>query len=224
MSFLFSALLASISAFLKIEKHADFLFTSFIISAAINPYIDGLVSGPLRGKSGNLLATEFIPLKYRFMSFMPPSRFNISFVLALLLCVLLYFFMDRSFFGRRLCIYGVSNEFAKYAGIKEGIVTYFASFFSGGLHGLCGALTVMGTYFTCHAGFNAGMGWNALTVALIAKSNPLFIMPSGLLMGFITTYSKRFALIHNFGFDAGELFQSVILLIIAFPIYKWRKK
>jgi hypothetical protein len=37
-------------------------------------------------------------------------------------------------------------------------------------------------------------------------------------MGFITTYSNKFALYHNFGFDISSLIQAVILFLISFPI------
>ena len=40
-----SALMAGLSALFKIFRQADFLFTSFILSAAIIPLIDGLIAG-----------------------------------------------------------------------------------------------------------------------------------------------------------------------------------
>ena len=89
---------------------------------------------------------------------------------------------------------------------------------SGALHGLTGAAAILGTYFTCHQGFYSGMGWNAFSAALIASANPLALIPSSLLMGFMTTYANRYALFHNFGFDISSLIQAIILLIIAFPV------
>ena len=90
------------------------------------------------------------------------------------------------------------------------------------MHGLCGAVAICGTYFTCHQGFYSGMGWNAFSASLIAYSNPLFIIPSSLFMGFITTFSNKYALYHNFGFDMDSLIQALILLLISFPIFKKR--
>ncbi|MBQ1709658.1 MAG: FtsW/RodA/SpoVE family cell cycle protein, partial [Treponema sp.] len=87
------------------------------------------------------------------------------------------------------------------------------------MHGLCGALAICGTYFTCHQGFYSGMGWNAFSASLIANSNPLFIIPSSLFMGFITTFSNKYALYHNFGFDMDSLIQALILLLIYTRIF-----
>ena len=62
------------------------------------------------------------------------------------------------------------------------------------------------------------MGWNAFSAALIAGANPLALIPSSFLMGFMTTYANRYALFHNFGFDISSLIQAAILFLIAFPI------
>ena len=80
-----SALLAALSAVFKILRNADFLFTSFIASAAIIPFIDGLISGPARSKTDNLLATAFIPEAVRLPAL---HTWNLNGVFALCgLCV-----------------------------------------------------------------------------------------------------------------------------------------
>ena len=212
-----SALLAALSAVFKILRNADFLFTSFIASAAIIPFIDGLISGPARSKSDNLLATAFIPEAARLPSILEPSPLNATFFLALALSAGAWFLLFRTGWGRRLCVLGTSPEFSRFAGYECKRLTLTSAIISGGLHGLAGAAAIMGTYFTCHQGFYSGMGWNALSAALIAGANPLALIPSSLIMGFMTTYANRYALFHNFGFDVSSLIQAVILFLIAFP-------
>lgn len=219
-SFLMSGILTLISAILKRTNNADFLFTTYIASAAIIPFIDGLISGPFRSKTENLLATNFIPKEFRLFVLLKPSAFNISIFLALGLCGLFFYILYHTAFGRKLCIFGISNKFALYAGYNEKTLTFSSAFISGGLHGLCGAIAIAGTYYTCHLGFYNGMGWNAFSSALIASANPLLLIPSSLFMGFITTYSTKYSLYHNFGFDMSSLIQAVILFIISFPIFK----
>ena len=217
-AFACSALMAALSAVFKILRNADFLFTSFIASAAMIPFIDGLVSGPFRSTTDNLLATPFIAEQVRLPSILPPSPLNASFLAALALCVAAWFLLNRTAWGRQLCILGTSPEFSRYAGFACRKLSLSSAFISGGLHGLCGAAAILGTYFTCHQGFYSGMGWNALSSALIAGANPLLLIPSSLFMGFITTYSNKFALYHNFGFDMSSMLQAVILFLISFPI------
>ena len=212
-----SALLAALSAVFKLLRNADFLFTSFIASAAIIPFIDALISGPARSKTDNLLATAFIPEAARLPSILEPSPLNASFFFALALCAAAALLLFRTSWGRQLCILGTSPEFARFAGFANRKLSLSAALFSGALHGLAGAAAISGTYFTCHQGFYAGMGWNALSAALIAGANPLALIPASFLMGFMTTYANRYALFHNFGFDMSSLIQAVILFLIAFP-------
>ena len=223
-AFICSALMAGLSAVLKIFRNADFLFTSFIASAAIIPFIDGLISGPFRSTTDNLLATPFIAPHFRLTSIFPPSPLNASFPAALLLCGAVWILLNRSSWGRKLCILGVSPEFSRYAGFACRKLSLSSALLSGGLHGICGAAAILGTYFTCHQGFYTGMGWNAFSSALIAGVNPLFLIPSSLFMGFITTYSNKFALYHNFGFDISSLIQAVILFVISFPLLRTARK
>lgn len=217
LAFLIPGLIALFSAVLKILRNADFLFTSFIASAAIIPFIDGLISGPARGHTNNLLATSFIPSQVRLTSILPPSPLNASFILAILLCAGIWQLLNRTAWGRQINILGVSPAFAQFAGFAGSSLSMSSAFISGGLHGLCGAAAILGTYFTCHQGFYTGSGWNALSAALIAGANPLLLIPSSFFMGFVTTYANRFALYHNFGFDMSSLIQALILFLIAFP-------
>lgn len=221
--FLTTSLITMFSAFLKIRFKADFLFTSFIISAAIIPLIDGLVSGKFRGNTGNLLATEFIPLSFRYNSILPPSKLNLSFFVIICILVLMGFFLFRTKTGRNICIYGVSPEFAKYAGIKENNIFYTASFISGGFNGLCGVAAICGTFYTCHLGFHANLGWNSLTACLIAFANPFLLIPSSIILALIVTSANNFALYNNFNFDIGGIIQGIIMFIISFSIFQSNK-
>lgn len=215
-AFICSALMAALSALLKLFRNADFLFTSFIASAAVIPFIDGLISGPFRSTSDNLLATPFIAEEVRLPGILPPSPLNASFIAALLLCAAAWLLLHRTAWGRQLCILGTSPEFSRFAGFACRRLSLSSAIISGGLHGLTGAAAILGTYFTCHQGFYSGIGWNAFSAALIAGANPLFLIPSSLFIGLITTYSNKFALYHNFGFDMSGLIQAAILFLIAF--------
>ena len=217
LAFLLSGLMALLSAVLKILRNADFLFTSFIASAAIIPFIDGLISGPARSQTENLLATPFIPRGARLPSILSPSPLNASFLAAIALCAAFWFVLNRTAWGRQITVLGISPEFSRFAGFACPTLSMSSAFISGGMHGLCGAAAVLGTYFTCHQGFYTGSGWNAFSAALIAGANPLALIPSSLFMGFVTTYTNRYALYNNYGFDISSLIQAVILFVIAFP-------
>ena len=219
-----SSLLCFLSAVLRKYRGASFLLTSFIISSAVIPLINGLIAGPFRGNTGNLLATPFIDKAFRFARLLPPSSLNVSFFAALIICLLGAGFLFRTEMGQKLCIFGVSREFALYSGFSEKAITFTSALTSGALHGLCGSFIVMGTYYTCHSGFYTGIGWTGLSAAMLGGSNPLFVIISSLFLGWVTAFTNSFSLHHNVGFDLGAIIQAIIMFCVAIPFLRPRLK
>ena len=200
---------------LFIFKHANFLLTTFITSSAIIPLLDGLISGPFRTKTGNLLATPYIANQYRFTSLLKPSPLNFTIFAAVILCVLLELFFTKTRFGKHIEIYGISPEFSYYSGFNCKKLTFTAAGACGALHSIAGAAAICGIYFTCHTSFYSGLGWNALSVAMIARTKPALVIPVSIAISALMTYSSRYALYSNLDFDVNMLIQAVILFMIA---------
>lgn len=209
------AFMASVSAALKKAKGADILLTTYIVSAAAIPAIDSLVSGKFRGDYGNLLATPFISETFRSPRVLPPSPLSLAALAASALCAACHFFMSRTTSGKRIAIAGASGEFARCSGIDGEKIKALSLAAAAAMHGFAGFIAVTGTYFTCHAGFYSGLGWNALIAALAARANPLSLIPSCLLLSLLFTSADRTALNFNMGFDASALLQGVVLLCVA---------
>lgn len=219
----FSALLALCSALLKYYKKTSVLLTSFLISSAIIPVIDSLIAGPFKN-SGNLLATEFIPQNMRIKQIMPPSPLNIAIILIPIFCFAAYYFLNKTSSGRKIVINGIAPEFGRYCGYNQKAMLFSSMAISGALHGLTGFLAVFGTYFTCHSGFYTGMGWNALTTALVASSNPIAIIPSALTLSWIFTSADKATLTGNFGFNFSALVQGIMLFSISIKVFAKKSK
>ena len=213
-----STLLVLISTLLEKKRGASFLLTSFIVSSAIIPLVDGLIAGPFKGSGGNLIATNYIIDKYQFPFIIPSLSLSPYFFVAIILCIAGGLFIFRTSFGKEICIYGQAKEFALYTGLSENSILYSATAASGALNGITGAAAVMGTYFFCSPGFYSGIGWNALAVAMIARLNPFFVIPSSIFLATLTTAADQYALFHNFDFDISGLIQALIIFAIAFPL------
>lgn len=214
-AFAASGLLGLLSGFLYRKKNANILFSTFIASIAVIPFIDGLIAGPCRGKTGNLLATQFIPEKFRFTPILKPSTLNSTFFISICVCFTVAYILSRTKMGRKHCIFGKSHEFAEYIGYDLNSIIYHATFYSAGYHGICGAVAICGTYYTCHSGFYVGLGWNALTAALIAGGNTIALVFSSIVLAFIITYSNRIGIYTQLGFDVSSILQAVLLFVIA---------
>ncbi len=212
------ALLASFSALLRELRGARVLLTTFLVSSAVIPLIDGLITASKNSSQTNMLALPYIADAYKLPHILPPSPLSWSFAVALSVCVIAWAVVFKTRAGRALRLWGTAPVFATYCGYSTRRNTYLTLAVSGALHALTGFFAVCGTYYTCHKGFYANMGWNALNVALIARAHPLAVMPVSLLLSWIFTSASRVSLTQGFDFDIAGIVQSVILFSIAIPV------
>lgn len=213
LSAIISSLITLLSCFLRIKKNIDFLLSSFIISSAIIPLLDGLITGPFRTTQGTLLATPFIQQNYRY-------SFILNIFISLIFTCLIFLFINKTKTGKEITIYGTASEYSLFMGVNETKILTVSSSIAGALHGIAGAMAVCGIYYTCHCNFSQGMGWNALAAAMIARTSPILLLPSAIFMGFITSAADQYALFHNFNFDISILIQAVIIFTVAIPFGK----
>lgn len=211
------ALMASLSALLKEIRGAEVLLTTFLASSAAIPLIDGAINYLKGSTSQNLLALPYIKEQFKFRSILPPSPLTSSFFVAIAFCVATYFILSKTSLGYKMKLWGTAPLFASYSGLSSSKANYFSLSVSGAFHSLTGMMAVCGTYFTCHNGFYSGMGWNALSVALIASNNPLEIIPASLILSWLYTSAGRVNLTQGFGFDIGGIIQGCILFALAIP-------
>ena len=208
-------LLTLLSILLKIYRNSNEILTSFLISASCIPLLDWAIANPLRDQNQNLLSTPAIFERFRLSQLLAPSPFTISFFIAIILCLVVYAILFKTKEGELFRISGKAGEFALYAGLKTKTYSILAMTLSGSFHGLAGFFVVVGMHYTCHQGFYVGMGWNALTLALIAHKNPLALIPSALFLSYIFTASDYAVLTNNFSFNMTFIIQAAVLLVIS---------
>ncbi len=209
------AVMAALSALLKELRGAAVLLTTFLVSAATLPVIDGLIT--VQNTNTNMLALPYIADCYKLPHILPPSPLSISFFAAILIALGTWYVMFKTRYGRKMQLWGAAPEFARYCGYSSRENTYLTLCASGALHSLTGFFAVTGTYFTCHKGFYVNMGWNALNVALLSSSNPLAVIPTSLVLAWIFTSASRVSLTQGFDFDIAGIVQGVILFSVALP-------
>lgn len=212
IAFLAGALTQTITTLLK-WRNSPVLLTSFLLSAAIIPIVDWLVSGPFQA-GDSLLATSYIPENFRLTRLLQPSTLNTTVFFSVIFCVAAWAFLNFTRKGNAFTVAGISSKFAAYSGINTKYTDLVSLAFSGGFLSISGAFAILGTYYTCHQGFYGGFGWNALTVALLSRKNPLAVIPASLFIGGLVTFTNQFSLMHSIGFDFTGIVEAVILFLI----------
>ncbi|MDR2111083.1 MAG: ABC transporter permease [Spirochaetaceae bacterium] len=210
-AFTVGGILGAVSGFLKKWMGTSELITSFLLSAAISPGADYLISTSLREPSGNLLATARFAEGRTLLRIFPPSCLSLSFIFALGLTLLGYVFISRTTWGYRFGLAGSDPAFARYGGIRDEDYWVPALGISGALGGLTGFFAVAGTYGLCHLGFPGGLGWNAIAVALIARNRPLALFPAALIFGWLKAGSDAAILAEGLTLETSSFVQAAVL-------------
>lgn len=208
------AIIAGISGLLRALWNIDELISSFLLSATLLPLIDALIGGPLQNTRGSLLGTPKIAEQLRFFKIANPSQLNTSIFIVIILIAGVWFFLNKTIYGYELKMLGYNREFTKYGGVQVKKYAVLIMAASGALHALAGGFAVMGYQYAAEDKMTSGWGWNGIAIALIARNNPLFIIPAAIIFAFIESGTSS-ALI-NSDFESG--FSNIIKAAIFFFI------
>ncbi len=154
---------------------------------------------------------------------LPPllgPQFNLTwgFVLALAATVFTWWLIDRSALGFRYRAVGLNPKAARVAGIDVKNVYLTAMLISGALLALAGVTQVLGPAkagFT--SGIDAGIGFDAITVALLGRSRPWGVLGAGILFGAFKAGGFLMQAAEGVPIDIVLVVQSLIVLFIAAP-------
>lgn len=220
---LFIALLAAlasgavpgaISGILKTQSGADPMISSFLLASIVMPIGDWLISGPMRDSTSDLLASPRLPQGLMLSRLLPPSSLNSGLFIMLIAALCIEIFLKYSVAGLGLRAAGSDKLFARYAGISSDSILPTSLAAGGALHGLAGFLLVAGSAGICHLSFPAGLGWNAIAVALIAGNRPLAVIPAAILFAWLEEGSRAAILASGMSLGTRSFLVALVFLLI----------
>ena len=145
------------------------------------------------------------------------SRLHLGLLLALFAAAAVWWLLNRSTLGFRLRAVGANPSAARTAGIRVGGMTFTAMAIAGALAGLAGAFQILGTEKSLTGGVSAGIGFDAITVALLGRGNPFGIVAAGVLFGALRAGGVTMQARTGTPIDIVLVVQSLIVLFIAAP-------
>jgi simple sugar transport system permease protein len=142
-------------------------------------------------------------------------RLSLATVIMVLLCVAVWFLLQRTTFGFEVRTVGANPSAAHYAGISVGLVVVLVMSLSGGIAGLTAAGEVSGTYYFYQPGLFAAVGFDGIAIALLARANPFAIIPAAFLWGSMLYGASFMQLEANVSIDVVRIVLSLVLLFVA---------
>jgi len=124
-------------------------------------------------------------------------------------------FLNKTTLGFELRTVGANPNAAKYAGMSVRRNVILALALSGALAGLAGAVEISGMQFNMKPEFFAGVGFDAIAVALLARSNPRNMIPAGLLWGALLAGAGLMQIRADISIDLVKIIQALIIMFVA---------
>jgi simple sugar transport system permease protein len=143
---------------------------------------------------------------------------DIGILVAIAAVIFTWWLMSRSTLGFRFRTVGENPRAARVAGINVGSITIWAMVLSGALVGIAGAYQVQAAVTSGYdQGIDAGIGFDAITVALLGRSKPWGVFWAGLLFGALKAGGSYVQASQNIPIDVVSVIQALIVLFIAAP-------
>lgn len=161
-----------------------------------------------------LVNVEFIDLK---------MDIPMGFIIAILLAIVLKYFMDKSRMGFEIKAVGSNFKAASYSGINVGKTMVLTMVLSGAFAGLAGVTYYLGYFGSIQPRVLPSMGFNAIAVALLGNINPYGIIASSFIISIIdkgSTYMSSRAGVRQ---EIASVITGLILLFSACSAYIQQK-
>lgn len=146
----------------------------------------------------------------------------LGFLVAVGAALAVWWILARSTFGYEITTTGANRHAAVYAGISVKRITVATMAISAFLAGLGGAIETQGVVGRFQPGDNSGLGFDGITIALLAKSHPIAVIPAALLIGALQAGATELQSAADVSPDILNLVQAFILFFVAAPtVVRW---
>ncbi len=145
-------------------------------------------------------------------------RVQIGLLFAIAAVFLVYWLLFRSTLGFEFRAAGHQPDAATYAGMRVGFLYTSVMAISGGLAGIAGATQTIGLPpYQASPGFAGSIGFDAITLALLARSHPIGVLWAGLLFGALKAGGRAMQGVAQVPIDLVVVMQALIVVFIAAP-------
>ncbi len=179
---------------------------------------EGIPPGPLNDGNGVITRTPTIqPTAQLPVIFDPPGPqfLHLGIFVAVLAALLVLVLVSRTTFGFELRMVGFNPTAARYSGINVRRVTVMTLMIAGALAGAAGAMQTLGVNYRYEPNQSLGLGFDAITVALLGGSNPLGVILSAFLFGAMDAGSTRMQFNSGVPSEIIMVIQALILMFVA---------
>ena len=220
---LFGAAWALIPAWLQAKRGSHIVITTimfnFIAAALLNYVLVNILRpvGSMDPASARFPESTYLPALTDIAAAIgiqwgKNTPVNITFLIAILACLLVWLLIWRTRLGYEIRALGRSEPGALYAGISPVRIIVIAMLISGGLAGLMAINNVMGESERLVLNAVEGAGFIGIAVALMGRNHPFGVFLAAILFGFLYQGGAELALWTSIPRELITVIQALVIL------------
>jgi simple sugar transport system permease protein len=219
---LFGAAWAAIPAYLQARRGSHIVITTIMFNYIASALIVFMLVDVLRPvgqmdpatarfpEGTNLPTLDQIPGFSLIFTKTVPA--NVTFLVALAACVLVWALLWRTRLGYEIRAFGRSESAARYAGINPFRIIMITMLLSGALAGLMSINNVMGESERLVQNSTEGAGFIGIAVALMGRNHPFGVLLAALLFGFLYQGGAELGLWTSIPIELRIVVQGLVIL------------
>ena len=205
--------------FLKAVSGAHEVVTTIMLNYIAISVLAALVSGPLK------VPGSPSPVTYDVGNAGYPVIIgrdgHIGIFLAVAAVFVIRWLLYRTTLGFEIRTAGANPDAAAYAGMRPRRLIVLTMVMAGGLAGFAGVDVALGLTHQMTSSFGTTVGFDAIAVALLARSEPLGILPAALLFGAMRSGASLMQIEAGIPVELVDVIQATILLVlVATPVIR----
>lgn len=221
------ALVAGFAGLLRLWFGTPEVITTLVLNPLCALFVTWLAGGPLKAQStgGNTESSAILAPDLWLPSLGAGSLASIAVFLAIAVLLATGGYYAWTTWGFESRLFGASPQFAFYAGIPNVRVYFRAMLASGGIAGLVGASEVLGVQHRLAKGFNPGLGFDGIAVALVAGLAIAGLVFSALLFALLRQAGEVAQITLGIPSELVDVMIALIILTTSVPaVVLWRRR
>ena len=237
----------AIPGYLRAKTGAHEVINTIMLNYIALRILDYLiVNGPMRAQGASLQRTPYIKESaalprfvgvvrsadltegQTYQPFIPTTSptwdltIHSGLLIALLAVAFVWWLLRRTPSGFEIRTVGANPEAARYAGMSITRTFVLTMGLSGALAGLAGTGEVLGRDYNLKSVFSGGMGFDSIAIALLAKSNPIAIIPAAIFWGALRQGQGAMQIASGISINLINIIQALVIIFIAADqIVRW---
>jgi ABC-type uncharacterized transport system permease subunit len=211
----------SIPGLLKAWTGAHEVITTIMLNFIAINITDFLADGIWKDDSASNIISrtpEILPsAEIPIIAFLP-----IGFLVGIVMAFVTWYVLYKTTLGFEIRTVGLNAHAAKYSGIRVAATIVLTMTLSGVLAGMGGAIETLGVVGRFQPGFNINLGFDGITVALLARTNPFGVIPAAILLGALRAGAGRMQVYADVASEITDVIAALMLFFVAADqIVRW---